>query len=223
MLDDPSATSTPSPGRVPPPDDLADLWDQGYGQNRLADHYNTTRHYVRQWLKELGLTTAGRARQGGRRPPGGSSKVPGRQWPPPAAVLRRLYKEHSITEIGDQFGVRRNSVRYWLDQYGIQRRVGVGPQEGTGPLERIPPPPRDELVNLLVTEGRNGEDLARHYQVSTSTFWKWVDGYQIREEFEVPPTAYLTSPTYRTYMTRRREPIPPPPGSPSDQPRRQQK
>jgi len=204
MPDDPPAPSARSNGHVPPPADLADLWVQGYGQVRLAEHYGTTRHRVRRWLSELGL-------QGARRPPGGSSKLPGHGWPPSKDDLRRLCETHNISEIARICHVSRNSVRYWLNQYGIQRWVDrVDPRPR--PFEPVPPPPRDELVTLVVEQGRNSEDLARHYQVSASTIRKWVDRYGI----QVPPNAYLQSPTYRAYMARRRAPIATPPPPPSD-------
>ena len=183
-----------SPTLPPPPDDLTDLWAKGYGQLKLADYYGTSRHYVRLWLKQLGL----------QRRKGGTAKLPEQNdWPPSDHELRRLIAQFPIREIAIQFGVGFRAVQYWLERYEIPATRGSR-EDVEGRIERIPPPPKTELSDLYLGEKRNAVDLARHYEVSRQTISKWLNDYQIPRRTD----PHVDSPTARNYRQRNRAAIP---------------
>ena len=131
-----------------------------YEQQRLvpaeiAERFGVSSRTVRAWLRRLGIPLR---RQPERR---------GRPLPPTAAELRRLYLADGLTiaQLAARYGVGTATVRGWLQNAGIPRRLPGRPSQA---------PSREELVRLYVAEGLSTTQIGQRYEVSQQTALRWL-------------------------------------------------
>lgn len=95
-------------------------------------------------------------------------------------TLKELYIDGGITtqEIGDRFGVAGQTIRKWLNVYGIPVRKDGRFQKGFRPVSAIDPPPKSELESLYGS-GLSTNEIAKRYGVSGVTVGNWFRKYNI--------------------------------------------
>ena len=131
-----------------------------YEQQRLVpaeigERVGVSGRTVRAWLQRLGIPL--RPQPERRR----------RHLPPTPAQLRRRYLADgwSIGQLADRYGVSTSTVRRWLQDAGIPRRLAG---------RRSQAPSRQELWRLYQAEGLSTTQIGERYGVSQSTARNWL-------------------------------------------------
>ena len=174
------------------PESLRELYtERGYGQLKLAAYYGVDRHQIRLWLAELQIPS---------RPKGGGGA--GRPARPSSSDLRRLYLDENKTlkEIGRHYDVSAATARRWLTAAGVERTRRRSPHQ-RGWNERIPAPPRPELVELYELQRLSAEQIAERYRVSGHTVARWLDDLDLGR---LPGSTSVGS---KTHLARRAQPV----------------
>ena len=144
---------------TPPREELSALYESdGLSLLELASHYETSKFSVIRWMDEYDIPRKSRFRE--------KKAFPSKE------EVHELYEVQgvSIEEISKLSGVSKTTVRRRMEEYGIKRvrRVLVHT-----------PPPREDLVEMYVTNGMTFERLGAFLGVSSHTATRWVDAYGI--------------------------------------------
>jgi transposase len=137
------------------PAELRRLYEQQLAPAEIAERFGVSGRTVRAWLRRLGIPL---------RP---QPERRGRPLPPTAAELRRRYVADglTITQLAARDGVGTSTVRQWLQNSGIPRRLPGRPSQA---------PSREELVRLYVAEGLSSTQIGQRYGVSQQTALRWL-------------------------------------------------
>jgi transposase len=145
-----------------------------YEQQRLvpaeiAERLGVSSRTVRAWLRRLEVPL---------RPP---PERRGRRLPPTAAELRRRYGADGLTiaQLAARYGVGTSTVRGWLQNAGIPRRLPGRPSQAPG---------REELVRLYVAEGLSTTQIGQRYGVSQQTALRWLRAADVALRPQGQPT-----------------------------------
>ncbi|MFX1533703.1 MAG: helix-turn-helix domain-containing protein, partial [Promethearchaeota archaeon] len=105
-----------------------------------------------------------------------SSKIGRRKhiWPPKVELIR-LYHElqWTLAKIASHFGVSKSLVQYWFKKYEISTR------KRTGGHNKIPIPPKTELIRLYHELRWSLYHIAKYYGVTRPTVRSWFRTYNI--------------------------------------------
>jgi len=100
---------------------------------------------------------------------------------PTPAQLRRRYAADGLTirQLADLYGVSASTVRRWLRDAGIPRRLPGGHSQA---------PTREELCRLYQAEGLTTTQIGERYGVSQQTAHRWlrVAGVALRPRGRLP-------------------------------------
>jgi transposase len=131
-----------------------------YEQQRLVpaeigERVGVSGRTVRAWLQRLGIPL--RPQPERRR----------RHLPPTQAQLRRRYVANgwSIGRLADRYEVSASTVRRWLKDAGIPRRLPGGRSQAPSP---------EELRRLYQAEGLSTTQIGERYGVSQGTAHRWL-------------------------------------------------
>jgi transposase len=145
-----------------------------YEQQRLvpaeiAERLGVSSRTVRAWLRRFGIPL---------RP---QPERRGRPLPPTAAELRRRYVADglTITQLAARYGVGPTTVRQWLQDAGIPRRL-------PGRLSQAPS--REELARLYVVEGLSTTQIGQRYGVAQQTALRWLRAADVALRPQGQPT-----------------------------------
>jgi transposase len=145
-----------------------------YQQQRLVpaeigERVGVSGRTVRAWLQQLGIPL--RPRPERRR----------RHLPPTPAQLRRRYLADGLTtaQLAAHYSVSVSTVRRWLDDAGIRRRLPRRPSLA---------PSREELHRLYQAEGLSTTQIGERYGVSQSTAHNWLRAARISLRPQGRPT-----------------------------------
>jgi len=121
----------------------------------IGERVGVSGRTVRAWLQQLGIPLRPRAER--RR----------RHRPPTPAQLRRRYLTDglSIGQLAARHGVSASTVRRWLKDAGIPRRLPGGQSRA---------PSRQELCRLYQAEGLSTTQIGERYGVSQATAHHWL-------------------------------------------------
>jgi len=131
-----------------------------YEQQRLVpaeigERVGVSGRTVRAWLQQLGIPL--RPRPERRR----------RHRPPTPTQLRRRYLADGLStgQLAARYGVSASTVRRWLQDAGIPRRLAG---------RRSQAPSRQELWRLYQAEGLSTTQIGERYGVSQGTAHNWL-------------------------------------------------
>lgn len=139
-----------------PPAELRRLYEQQrLVPAEIAQRLGVSGRTVRTWLRRLGVPLRPQPERRGRR------------LPPTEAELRRRYLADGLTiaQLAARYGVAATTVRQWLQNAGIPRRLPGRPSQA---------PDRQELVRLYQVEGLSTTQIGQRYQVSQQTALRWL-------------------------------------------------
>jgi transposase len=153
------------------PAELRRLYEQQQlAPAEIAERFGVSGRTVRAWLRRLGIPLRPQPERRGRR------------LPPTAAELRRRYVADGLTiaRLAARYGVGTSTVRQWLQNAGIPRRL-----PGRRPSQA---PSREELVRLYVAEGLSTTQIGQRYGVSQPTALRWLRAADIALRPQGQPT-----------------------------------
>ena len=135
----------------------------------IAERLGVSGRTVRAWLRRLGIPL---------RP---QPERRGRPLPPTAAELRRRYVADGLTiaQLAARYGVGTSTVRGWLQNAGIPRRLPGRPSQAPG---------REELVRLYGAEGLSTTQIGQRYGVSQQTALRWLRAADVALRPQGQPT-----------------------------------
>jgi transposase len=149
-----------------------------YEQQRLVpaeigERFGVSGRTVRAWLRRLGIPL--RPQPERRR----------RRLPPSEAELRRRYAADGLTiaQLAARYGVAASTVRRWLGDAGIPRRLPSRPSQA---------PDREELVRLYVVEGLSTTQIGERYGVRQQTALHWLRAAEVARRPRGQPTRVRT-------------------------------
>jgi transposase-like protein len=96
-------------------------------------------------------------------------------------TLRFLYweKNRPMTEIADEFGVATDTIRYWMDKFGIERRDKSDAHRLRHARNDAPYKDKESLYTEYVVNGRTSEELANEWECDQTTILNWLDKFGI--------------------------------------------
>ena len=149
-----------------------------YEQQRLApaeiaERFGISSRTVRAWLRRLEIPLRPQPERRGRR------------LPPTAAELHRRYVADGLTiaQLAARYGVSTATVRGWLQNAGIPRRLPGRPSQA---------PSREELVRLYQVEGLSTTQIGQRYGVSQQTALRWLRAADVPLRPQGQPTRAST-------------------------------
>jgi transposase len=151
------------------PAELRQLYEQQrLAPAEIAERLGVSGRTVRAWLRRLGIPLRPQPERRGRRLP-------------TAAELRRRYVADgaTITQLAAGYGVGPSTVRRWLADAGIPRRLPGRPSQA---------PSREELVRLYVAEGLSTTQIGQRYGVSQQTALRWLRAADVALRPQGQPT-----------------------------------
>lgn len=139
---------------IPPKEDLENLYvEQRLTTREISNLYGVSRKPVERWLRNYGIPL---------RLPGIGLIAQGKEKPTPEQ-LRKLVYEDGLTyqEIGNQFGVTKEAVLYWMKTYKI-------PATGLDYAQRqgITLPTPEEFLDLYEDQKLSLKEIAELYQTT---------------------------------------------------------
>jgi transposase len=156
------------------PAELRRLYEQQQlAPAEIAERFGVSGRTVRAWLRRLGIPLRPQPERRGRR------------LPPTAAELRRRYVADgaTITQLAAGYRVGTSTVRRWLADAGIPRRLPGRPSQA---------PSRQELVRLYVAEGLSTTQIGQRYGVSQQTALRWLRAAEVALRPQGQPTRAST-------------------------------
>jgi transposase-like protein len=139
--------------------------DQKMTLQDIANIYGCTRNVIRRHLIEFNIPIRGKVE---------AYRLYTR---PPKSELIDLYgnKRLTVADIAEIYGTSTFTISSWIKYYRIQ----VIP---TKERNVIPPPPKEELVELRIAKGLQLSEIAKLYNVKAGdTIKKWLLSYGIYE------------------------------------------
>jgi transposase len=139
----------------------------------IAERFGVSGRTVRAWLRRLDIPL---------RP---QPERRGRPLPPPAAELRRRYAADGVTiaQLATRYGLAASTVRRWLADAGIPRRLPGRPSQA---------PDREELARLYQAEGLSTTQIGERYGVSQQTALRWLRAADVALRPQGQPTRAST-------------------------------
>ena len=135
----------------------------------IAERLGVSGRTVRAWLRRFGIPLRPQPERRGHR------------LPPTATELRRRYGADGLTiaQLAARYGVGTSTVRQWLQNAGIPRRLPGRPSQAPG---------REELVRLYVAEGLSTTQIGQRYGVSQPTALRWLRAAEVALRPQSQPT-----------------------------------
>jgi transposase len=152
------------------PAELRRLYEQQQlAPAEIAERSGVSGRTVRAWLRRLGILLRPQPERRGRR------------LPPTAAELRRRYIADglTITQLAARYGVGTSTVRQWLQNSSIPRRL---------PGRSSQAPSREELVRLYQAEGLSTTQIGQRNGVSQQTALRWLRAADVALRPQGQPT-----------------------------------
>ena len=116
---------------------------------------------------------------------------------PTKRVLEELYFEEELTlaEIGDRYGVVKQTVANWMEECGLDRRTGKPP------LKQQPWHDADTLRELHHGEELTYAEMAERLGCGERTIWTWMDEHDIEGENRIDRAQAASRVNYAQYYT----------------------
>ena len=153
----------------------------------IGDRLGCSSRTVSRWMDKFGIQ---------KRPRGSEPRGPYKD----ERKLLELYESREMTvgQIAEKFGVSNETIRYWMDKFGIDRRHIIVAE---GNVEWSEARTRETLQQLYVDEGMSTTEIGDEFNVSSTTVATALEEFEIERRDRLKAAANATRVDYASLRT----------------------